>query len=69
MSSTHTAMLQDDLYTEFKQSFNEDTIVTLAAFANATGGYATKSSDGQTVQGIVQSREIWDWYSAGLYHV
>ncbi len=31
-------MLQEDLYTEFKLSFNEDTIVTLAAFANAKGG-------------------------------
>lgn len=31
-------MLQEDLYTEFKQSFNEDTIVPLAAFANAKGG-------------------------------
>ena len=31
-------MLQEDFYTEFKQSFNEDTIVTLAAFANAKGG-------------------------------
>lgn len=31
-------MLQEDFHTEFKQSFNEDTIVTLAAFANAKGG-------------------------------
>ena len=31
-------MLQEDFYTEFKQSFNEDAIVTLAAFANAKGG-------------------------------
>lgn len=31
-------MLREDLYTEFKQSFNEDAIVTLAAFANAKGG-------------------------------
>ena len=56
-------MLKEDLYTEFKQSFNEDAIVSLVAFANAKGGtvYIGMRDDGTPCGVTIAQESIQQW--------
>lgn len=56
-------MLKEDLHTEFKQSFNEDVIVSLVAFANAKGGtvYVGLRDDGSPCGVTLAQESIQQW--------
>lgn len=56
-------MIKEDLHTEFKQSFNEDVIVTLVAFANAKGGtvYVGMRDDGRPCGVTIAQESVQQW--------
>ena len=56
-------MMKEDLHTEFKQSFNEETIVSLVAFANAKGGtvYVGVKDSGEPCGVTINSESVQQW--------
>ena len=56
-------LLKENLYTEFKLSFNEETIISLVAFANAKGGmvYVGVKDSGEPCGVTLNPESVQQW--------